>query len=391
MSKRTVLHVIHNLNREGAQQVLFNLVRAGVAGGERHIVCPWRRSGPLREDLVAHGVTVLDPPAGTGAGGVPLAFSGIVRAIGGMSVDLIHAHMSDAAILTSVAARTARRPYIVTHHSNRLLPIVRPPAGWVRRALFTTAVTGAAANVAVSPEVADRLAEETPLDRSAVRVIENGVAIPPAEAVAAARAARKRRRDSAGSVRLVVVGRLIDIKGQDQAIDAVARLRARYPGMQLILAGDGPMRAALEQRAAAAGLGDAVVFAGVVRDVAGLLAEADLYVSTSHYEGLPMALLEAMAWGLPVVASDVRGNRDVVADGRTGRLYPLHDIDRLTVAIEDCLTRRDADALGEAARTRVVAENGADAMARRYGELYQTVLASAAAPSNPAVAARRTG
>ncbi|HSK41974.1 MAG TPA: glycosyltransferase, partial [Arenibaculum sp.] len=212
-----------------------------------------------------------------------------------------------------------------------------------------------------------------PAGEDRLRIIPNGVAVPDDGAAQAARAARAARRAGSGWPHLVCVGRLIGIKGQDQLIDALPALRARFPDLSLTLAGDGAARPDLEARARRMDVGDAVRFAGVVSDIGAILARADLYVSTSHYEGLPMALLEAMAWGIPVVASDVPGNRDAVAPGETGRSYRLNDVGDLVRQVTLALEEPAAETMAASGRGRVVAENGAEAMTRRYRTLYEQV------------------
>jgi glycosyltransferase involved in cell wall biosynthesis len=141
----------------------------------------------------------------------------------------------------------------------------------------------------------------------------------------------------------------------------------------LLIVGDGPLRGELEREAAACGLGRSVRFVGSQPDVTSFYLGADVFVLPSLTEGLSNALLEAMAAGLPVVASDVRGNREVVEDGVSGFLVDWADADaaarRVARLLEDAVLRRR---LGTAARRRADCFSIA-VVGERYCRLYQTV------------------
>src|SRR5262249_10264896 len=157
-----------------------------------------------------------------------------------------------------------------------------------------------------------RLMEDLRLPERSVQVILNGIPVPPEGAVEAARGKRAPAGagpDSRGSrFQVVTLGRHDDIKGQDQLVRAAPLLRKRWPGARIVLVGDGPRTEAWKALARELGVEDAVSFPGRVEKAAPFLEAADVYVAPSHFEGISLALLEAMAWRLPVVASDVPGN-----------------------------------------------------------------------------------
>ena len=144
---------------------------------------------------------------------------------------------------------------------------------------------------------------------------------------------RERFNSHAGGPNIIMVGRLEGIKGQDQLIDAAPKILKHFPDARFTFLGTGPLQSTLEQKAMELDIADHCIFPGTTNDVPSYLEKSDVYVTTSHHEGTPLATLEAMAWGVPVVASDVLGNRDVVKDGVTGLLYPLGDADKLSQAI----------------------------------------------------------
>jgi glycosyltransferase involved in cell wall biosynthesis len=139
-------------------------------------------------------------------------------------------------------------------------------------------------------------------------------------------------RTPAGVVNVAYVGRIRPVKGVSVLIDAWPKV-VQGNNARLVIAGDGAERAALAQSTRDNGVGDTVEFLGEVSDVPGVLSRADIYVQPSFQEGLPNAVLEAMAMGLPIVATRVSGNEDVVADGDNGLLVPPGDPDALAAAL----------------------------------------------------------
>jgi glycosyltransferase involved in cell wall biosynthesis len=155
---------------------------------------------------------------------------------------------------------------------------------------------------------------------------------------------------------LLFVGRLRIRKGVEVLLEALSDLRSRHPGARLRIAGDGEHRRRLERRAAELGLGEAVVFLGTcdAGRVRRLLAGAAALVVPSIYEGMPLVVLEAMAAGIPVVASAVSGIPEVVVDGETGWLVPPEDPQALAGALAAALAHpAEARRRGEAGRRRV--------------------------------------
>ena len=154
---------------------------------------------------------------------------------------------------------------------------------------------------------------------------------------------------------LLFVGRLRIRKGVEVLLEALRDLRSRYPGVRLRIAGDGEHRGRLERRAAELELGEAVVFLGTcdARRVRGLLAGAAALVVPSTYEGMPLVVLEAMAAGVPVVASAVSGIPEVVVDGETGWLVPPEDPKALAAVLSEVLAGpAEARRRGEVGRRR---------------------------------------
>jgi glycosyltransferase involved in cell wall biosynthesis len=177
---------------------------------------------------------------------------------------------------------------------------------------------------------------------------------------------------------VLTVGRLAHMKGQRHLIDAVPGLAARFPGLAVVLLGDGSLRNALQERAAALGVAGNVVFCGHRPDARRLLAAADVFVLPSRHEGMPLAALEAMEAGLPVVATRVIGSAEVVDDGVTGALVRPGDPTALGAAVarllaDPALRRRQ----GAAGRCRYEARFTRERMAVETAGVYESVLAGA--------------
>jgi glycosyltransferase involved in cell wall biosynthesis len=178
--------------------------------------------------------------------------------------------------------------------------------------------------------------------------------------------------------RLVIVGRLIPIKGHDVLLQALAAVRRERPDVTLRIAGDGPLEGELRATVQQLGLDDAVTFLGRVAPVEPVFEDAQIVVVSSFGEGFGMVALEAMERGRPVVASAVGGLPEIVDDGRTGLLVPAGDVDALAAAILE-LARDPARAagLGAAGRSRALEEFSQDRCTDRIAALYRTALGTA--------------
>ncbi|MEJ7596863.1 MAG: glycosyltransferase [Kofleriaceae bacterium] len=175
-----------------------------------------------------------------------------------------------------------------------------------------------------------------------------------------------------GTPALVSVGRLAPQKGFDILLPAIAKLRARHPGLHLTIIGEGPDRVALEAQAIQLGLADVVTFTGFSSNPIPQVRAADLFVLSSRYEGFPNAALEALACGTPVVLTDCPGaNSEIVIGGMNGRLAPSIDATAFADAMETALAE-----LASYDRTAIIANCAERYAARRIVEQYQHLFSS---------------
>ena len=271
-------------------------------------------------------------------------------------------------VLALCAARLTRWPVIASEHSD---PERHPlPAAWKR--LMLVSYRWAAAIVTPNRETRDWF---PPRIQVRTHVIPNPIPAP---------VARTPREDRAAGGLVVSIGRLSDEKGHDRLLEAFARVAPARPGWRLVIVGEGPLRGALETLRDQVGLRDRVELPGLVADVGGLLARADLYALASRREVFPMALCEAMASGVPAVAMEYRpGVREIVRDGVDGVVVPGGDV----AALADALARLMDDGAARrrlgARAVEVVARYGVAQVMDRWDALLRAVAHAVAGPSPP--------
>jgi glycosyltransferase involved in cell wall biosynthesis len=353
-----VAHLAGGLEMGGLERLLVELARHS----PRAEVClhffSLSTTGVLGGEIAACGwpVTPLKKNRGLWPSLIPRLASLFRRG----RFDLIHTHDPRSLIYGGPAARLARVPGLVhTWHGRNLqaapreLYLVR----WLSR--LTQRL------VAVSHEAANYLRQQGIVpDR--LCVVVNGIALE-----------RFPYRGPCQDGPLVTVARLSPEKDLDTLLKALALLRPDYPALHLDIAGDGPCREHLQRLAAALGLANAVRFHGLVRDVASFLARGRLFVLPSLTEGMSLTLLEAMATGLPVVATSVGGNPEVVLDGQTGLLVPARQPEALAQALRRLLREPERLLqLGAAGRRHVEQCFDVRQTAAAYARLYREVLAT---------------
>ncbi len=227
----------------------------------------------------------------------------------------------------------------------------------------------ASAFVAISREIARELSAGG-YEPARIHSLPNGVPVP--------ESAWQRRPGWRLGARAIFVGRLAPEKGLNLLIDAWPLVRIAHPGARLSLIGEGPERPALEAQVRSLGLtlgpDQAVEAPGVSADVTAALRDADLFVLPSKEEGMSIALLEAMALGIPLVVSSIAGNRRLVSDFKHGRLAPPEDPRALArVIIEQWENFDRAFQMSRAARSRVMQEFSITVVARKHLELFEMI------------------
>lgn len=382
----TVLHLIHNLKREGAQVVLKNIVLTPSINNTRHIVCAWKHGGPLQHDIEKGGVQVIIASQQTSTNKLTEVLTFLCDFVQQNKVDVVHAHMSDSLLIASLMRMTWLRkllkiradvyaaPVIATHHSNKLTPSTGIESLFWFVLLFWSA-RKISKNIAISDSVRNNLATKLHLPEANISVVNNGVPIPVDNDT-------NRANDIASTVptlmekhytSVLLVGRLVRLKGIEQLISAAKIVNNINPKMRFFIVGDGPLKVELQTLIDTSQLQAVVFLVGSTDDVPVWLSQAKLFVSTSHYEGIPMGILEAMAWRIPVVASNVEGTRDIVIEGQTGYLYPLNDVQALANKIETAALKQST-ILVENAFKLVSQRFSTTNMTAQYERIYQDII-----------------
>jgi len=366
---RTVVHFSDSREFGGTEQIVLQLL-AGL--NRRH----WRpvlihQPAPGVAALVngarALGIDSVSLPSFRGMRGL-LRIPEIVRQFRSIRPAVVHAHLTHplACKFGLLAAPLARVPVVVA--TAQLF--IESPQGRAVWAQHRVVAAGVDRYIAVSEEVASQLRRRFGVDERKLRVVHNSI---PVDLYLRDASADSRHELTGGTGQQVVltVARLDRQKGHRCLLEAAAAV----PNALFVFAGDGAERASLEREARGRGVAERVRFLGHRDDVPNLLASCDLFVLPSLHEGLPLAVLEAMAAGKPVVATGIGGTDEAVVDGETGLLVPPSNPDALAGAIrrvlgDDALGRR----LGAAGRARASACFSSAAMVAQVAGVYDELL-----------------
>ena len=362
----SVLHVAQPVVGGVARCVADLVADQAGRGWDVAVACP--EEGELAEEIRAAGAAHLPWTAWREPGLHSLGETRtLARILSARRPELVHLHSSKAGLAGRLALRGS-------------LPTLFQPNGWSFEAV--DGLKGRAAArwerfatrwsdliVCVS-EVEQQRGEHRGL-RASWRVVPNGVDLDDlAEASPGERAAARQELGLEDRPTVVCIGRLSRQKGQDVLIDAWPSVAARLPGAQLVLVGDGPEESALRERAV-----DGIRFAGWRSDVGSWLAAADVVTLPSRWEGMSIVMLEAMARGRSVVATDVAGAREALGDA--GAVVPVGDARSLGDAlVKRLLDPKLAESEGHAARRRAVAAHSVETVTATVASLYGEVLSS---------------
>lgn len=347
-----VAHVAQQLNTGGLEKLLVEFARHADRGRFDLRFVSLAGRGNVADDIAAQGwpVSALEESPGLRPGLV-LRLARLFRQ---WKVDVVHTHNTRSLLYAAPAAWLARVPAVFhMRHGQRF------GASGRETTAFRLATRLVGRVVCVSEDCA-RLSAAEGVAPGRLCVIRNGIDV-----------ARFAYAGPAASGPAVMVGRLSPEKDVANLLRATALLARECPSFRLEIAGDGECLPGLRWLAGQLGLDSQVRFLGEVRDIPSLLARASLFVLPSLTEGLSLTLLEAMARGLPVVATRVGGNPEVVVEGETGFLVPSQSPQELAGAL--LRIQRDphlGDRMGRAGRQRVEAHFDVRRMVGDYEALY---------------------
>ncbi len=318
------------LSSGGAERATVNV--ASALDPERfEAVMVLQSDGPRTYEPAEH-VRVVE----VGAPRTHTALVPLTRVLRRERPDLIYAVLPHLNLLAAAATRTMRQPrprLVVGIQNNLTQELPQWSNGTLLTKLTPWVYRQADAIVAVSEGTGDEAVRAFGADPAQVHVIPNAVEVEKIQA-ASAEQAPHRWLDDDQLIVVVAMGRLAPQKNYPVLLDAFAKVAATAPAARLLILGDGPLRDELEQQVSRLGLADRVEFAGVQANPFGYLARADVFVSSSDFEGFPLAHLEALALGAPVVATDCDyGPAEILGQDRWGVLAPVGSAVGLAEAI----------------------------------------------------------
>lgn len=252
----------------------------------------------------------------------PRTLPALLRVIDRKRIDVLHLHGYGATTFGRAAAALRRIPAILHEHAN----LTDTP--WFQKAADLALEPFTDIAIAVSESTAEFVMQARKVPARKVKVVYLGAPLDEfSRRRSASETAEVRREIGAaeGDFLVGTVTRLHDSKGNEYLIEAARRVIDARPGAKFVLAGEGPLRPALEEQANRLGLGDRFLFVGFVRDVARLLSAFDLSVFPSLWEGTPLTVFETLAAGKPIIATDADGLLDVLTDDQNALIVPKRD------------------------------------------------------------------
>jgi glycosyltransferase involved in cell wall biosynthesis len=364
-----VMFLSTSMGMGGADKQLLSAAQLMHAQGHDVCIVSLTELGPMGLEARSQGIRTesLDMRRGVPD---PRGFMRLIRLVRAWKPDVLHSHMIHANLMARAVRLFARVPVMVSTIHN----IYEGGPLWMAAYRVSNGLVDHM--TIISEAAADRFVNEGIVPRELLTCVPNGVDTERFQQVAPG--TREAVRSSLGVKDRFVwlaVGRFEIAKDYPNMLQAFAQVCQRDSNAALLLVGHGSLQQETESLAQSLGLGDRIRFLGVRSDVPEVMAAADGYVMSSAWEGMPIALLEAAAAGLPIVATRVGGNHEVVRDGESGFLVPPRDSHALEQAMlrlmEQTPERRRE--MGERGREHVRVHYGLGRVVERWQELYRQV------------------
>ena len=374
MSEPTRILQLLSDNQPGGGMIQMHQFARWIDRDAFHIEFAMPAGGPMPDSLAAMGQTVHAVELGA-----RFSLQGVrhlARLCRERRIDVLHSHNARANVHARVAGRRAAVPVRVSTIHNS---VYHYEVSDLHRRLYAAAerwtLPWCDRVIAVSEGIALELRSRYGFPTDRITVVPNGVEPERLVAGSSPDQVREQAGLAADATVLLQVGRLTAQKGYDVLFEAMAQIMPRYPRLVVLVVGDGPLRADLEDRAHQLGIASAVRFLGHREDVADLLSAADLVTLASRSEGMPYTLLEAMGSGRAVVATRIGGIEEVIQQEGTAVLVPTEDPDALAVAVAALLDApEEAIRMGQAAREYILAHHTAAGMVAQVQAIYRDLL-----------------
>ncbi len=371
-----ILHLTASLYTGGAERLILGLARQlNRAEFDVHLCA----IGHFGQDSMLRDFQRLDRPIHL----IPIQrfydpriLVALVQYVRYHQIDLIHTHLLYADILGRLLGQLLRLPVISTLQNDPMdSRNIRLDKRWLSRltARFTTTHL-----VTVSNQIRQRFITAWQVKEERISTIYNAVQMQPFLAIPAPMATAAY---TTLPLTITTIGRLEAQKGQHLLLAAAQQVLAQFANVRFLFVGQGPLDEQLQAQAAQLGIADRVEFAGLRRDIPSILAQSDIFVLPSLWEGLPLAAIEAMAAARPVVLTDVGGNRELITHEQEGLLIPPNDSTALTAALLALLQSPEKrKKLGEQARAHARQHFHIEIITRQYEALYRTLCQGQGAP-----------
>jgi glycosyltransferase involved in cell wall biosynthesis len=366
-----ILHVVDSLEVGGLERVVTDLAKAQQGRGHQVAVFSINDTQGFASELQDAGIAVV-------VGGKSRGFDFDVlgklrRLVVDRQVRVVHAHNFVPNYYCATALLALRQPTTLvgtchdmgTRLSNRKL-----------RWMYRASLLRTARLAMVGQQVHDRYVASGWIGADRAETVLNGIPVQRFKnSIERRRAARQQLGLDASAPVIGCVGRLVPLKNQHLMIEVLPTLLRSHPALKLVMVGDGALDTALRQQASSAGVAEQVLFLGQRPDVADLLPALDVFALPSRTEGLSIALLEACATGLAVVATAVGGNPEIIRHGETGLLIPADDAASLRDALMSLLDSADLRArMGSNASAWVAANASIEALCITYDRFYRRAM-----------------
>ena len=367
MKKIRVMHLLANLNVGGMENGVVNLANHIDDSKFSMSICCLNTEGPLRGRL-REDIKVFNMQQKPGK-----AFSlyiRLARLLMAERVDIVHTHNSYTALYGIPAARILHGP-IVIHGEHGISDCTNGYRRYIKKLVLVLSHWVTTVSDGIGEDVESLWG--TPSEK--ITVVPNGVDQEKYSRRELRTYVVNGSRKTKDGIILGAVGRLTDEKNYPLLLAAVKQVIQSVPNTRLIIIGDGPLRTVLESKARELSISGSVDFLGERTDVPELLNVMDMFILASYSEGMANCLLEAMAVGLPVIASDIKGNIEIVVDQKTGFLFQSGDqsalVDKIIRLIGNPLLRKQ---FGEAGMGRVDKLFSIGKMVENYERLYAELM-----------------
>lgn len=329
MKKVRLLHLITRLPIGGAERLILGILRNLDAEQFESVVCCIQDRGELAEEAEALGIPVIALDLMQRGGHDRQVVPALRKVMREQRIDLVHTHLYHANLYGRLAARREGIPVIASVHNTY------KKRKWYRHLINRWLARKTYVVTAGSADVERDLLDVDRLPKTKVVRLPNSIDLARVETSLSVTDAKQRYGFAPSDLVIGTVGRVEEQKGQAFLLEAFATLRRRPEGdnLKLLLVGDGRLLPQLKETAERLGIAQACSFPGNIAKLAEVYRAIDIFVMPSLWEGLSLAMLEAMAAGLPIVATEVGGARDVLGENQWGLLVPAHDSAALALAI----------------------------------------------------------